>query len=160
MASSHAYQAVVTLIRTRLDSTASIKSMRSAGVSAPLATRYLDLAIVVAAREILGQMGDSVVLPTEYNAIVKIPGLSAQFDRCHISAGLVEVYRAEPTAATLLAPVSSDYIAIQQAMKKAPDDMLGLPAPSVGDGSQIGFARKAFGVEGVLKLAKNWPDLA
>ena len=159
-ASSNAYRSIVTLIRTRLDSTASIELMQAGGLDAPLATRYLDLAIVVAARELLGQMGNSVVLPSEYNPTVEIPGLSAQFDTCHISAELVEVFWEEPTAATLLAPMSSDYVAIQQALKKTPDDMLGLPAPTVGDGSQVAFARKAFGVDGVLKLSRDWPELA
>ena len=56
--------------------------------------------------------------------------------------------------------MSSDYVAIQQALKKTPDDMLGLPAPTVGDGSQVAFARKAFGIDGVLKLARDWPELA
>jgi len=159
-AGSHAYEAIVSLIRTRLESTTSIALMQAHGVDGPLAMRYLDLAVVIAARELLAKMGDSVVLPTEYNPVVKIPGLSSHFDRCTISAGLVEVYQEEPTAAELLAPLSSDYVAIQQALEKTPDGMLGLPAPNVGDGSQVDFARKAFGVEGVLRLADDWPDLA
>ena len=156
----YGYLAIVTLIKTRLDAATSFDVMRAAGLDDQRAVRYLDLALIVAARELLSEMGDAVVLPIEYDPTFEIPGLSNQFADCLLCAELVEVYRAEPIAATLLGPLAPDFIAVNQELKKAPGATLGLPAPTVGDGKQVGFARTAFGHDGVEKLAASWPDLA
>ena len=157
---SHAFIAIRTLIATRLNSPPCIKTVEGTGLSRDLALRYLDLAMVVAARQLLRELGGTVVLPVEYAPTVAIAGYPPQFAECPITAELQAVYREEPTAATLLGPLASDFVAINQELKRVPGATLGLPAPKVGDGSQIGFARLAFGDNAVLKLGSKWPKLA
>lgn len=158
--SSHAFVAIRTLIATRLNSPPCIKTVEANGLHPDLALRYLDLAMVVAARQLLREFGDAVVLPIEYAPTLPIVGYPPQFAECRITAELQAVYREEPTAATLLGPLASDYVAISRELKKVPGATLGLPPPVVGDGSQMGFARIAFGDNAVLKLGSTWPKLA
>jgi len=152
------YNAVVSLIRTRLDLPACIAAMQAEGLSEVLAARYLDLAMVLASREVLSTV-ENIEWPDSYAAIIEIPELPTTFAECRLAQEVAAVYAAEPTAATLLGPLASDFFAINQAMQNGAQAMR-VPPAKVGDGSQVAFARATFGDDGVLKMAESWPELA
>lgn len=154
-----AYNAVVSLIRTRLDATASITELHEVGLSEDLAARYLDLAMVIAARELLQKTENAVEFPASYVPMVMIPSLTSRFSACRITAELVGVFQAEPTAAEILGPFAADFFAVDEALQQGVA-LVRLEPPEVGDGAQVAFARITFGDAGVDKLAKSWPSLS
>lgn len=160
-ATNYGWQSIVALIRTRMNPGEALEIMKEAGLAPELAVRYLDLAVAIAAREqIVISYGDRVELPATYIPTLEIPGLPSNFEQCQISQEILAVYREEPTAVGLIAPVAPDFVAVHGAIAQNPEARLRISSPTIGDGTQAGYGRRTFGDEAILKLAEEWPELA
>lgn len=158
---NYGYESIVALLRSRMNPGEALEIMKAKGLASELAVRYLDLAVAIAAREqIVMSYGDRVELPATYTPTLAIPGLPSSFDECLISAEILAVYREEPTAVGLIAPVAPDFVAVHGAMVENPEARLRISSPVIGDGTQAGYGRRTFGDEAILKLAEDWPELA
>lgn len=153
-------RSVQALVRTRMQPAQAYANLTEAELHPWLAVRYLDLAVIVAARIFLSRMDQAtIVLPDRYNPTHDIPQIHTTFADCQISTEFRAIYERLPAAVAIFAPISPEGVAVNERLHQDQHAPIYVKPPTVGDGFSAGFARSHFGDDAIERLADSWPPL-